>query len=130
MPWLIDPPPPLSAPRWGSAAALCEAPAPQSGKWIHAIGGYGPAGLVATVETYDPLEGNAWSPVQDMPTVRSSLAATSTAGLLHALGGVAPAFFAPGYKDLPTHEIYDPASGWFPAPPMPTARRELAAGGE
>jgi hypothetical protein len=121
----------LNQPRAGLAAATYNAPAPQSGSRIYAIGGMyaiggaettGPVTVFATVEAYDTST-KSWSPIKTLNTARGGLAAASGPDGLHALGGVdASGAF------LTTHEIYDPATGqWSPAPSMPTARFGFAA---
>jgi len=58
-----------------------------------------------------------------MPTPRVGLAA-ATLGRVHTFGGKD----ASTQKVVPTHEVYDPATGaWSPARDMPTARSGLAA---
>jgi Kelch motif len=127
MPWAYKPS--LATPRFGLAAATFDAPAPQSGSRIYAIGGGDLSGnaILASVETYDtstPEEN--WLPINPMHTARAGLAAASGSDGLHALGGINP-FITGGI--LATHEIYDPATAqWLPpAPSMPTPREYLAA---
>jgi len=121
----------LNQPRAGLAAATFDAPAPQSGSRIYAIGGiYGiggagttdPVTVFATVEAYDTST-KSWWPINPLHTARGGLAAASGPDGLHALGGVdASGTF------LTTHEIYDPATGqWSPAQSMPTTRFGFAA---
>ena len=120
----------LPTPRSLLAAATCDAPAPQSGSWIYAIGGYDDAtnSVFATVEAYDTST-KSWStptlnPINPMLTARFRLAAASGSDGLHALGGVDASSTI-----LATHEIYDPATNhWSPAKTtMPTARAGHAA---
>lgn len=120
----------LPTPRSLLAAATCDAPAPQSGVWIYAIGGYDDATnrVFATVEAYDTST-NSWSNppplvLAPMLTARFRLAAASGPDGLHALGGVDASLTI-----LKTHEIYDPATNhWSPAKTtMPTARAAHAA---
>ncbi len=124
-PWIQAPP--LKVPRYGLAAVNAAAPSPGSPLLIYAIGGGEfSAGDFAlnTVETYDPLTQASWSPVvAAMPTPRVGLAA-ATLGRVHTFGGKD----ASTQKVVPTHEVYDPATGaWSPARDMPTARSGLAA---
>jgi hypothetical protein len=58
-----------------------------------------------------------------MPTARSGLAAATSPGRLHVLGGNS------GYADvLTTHEVYQPANdAWSTAASLPSARFGLAA---
>jgi hypothetical protein len=119
MPWTIEPS--LANPRSGLAAAVCDAPSPEFGYRIYAIGGNDGAGPFAAVEAYDTLA-RAWTSVAPLPTARVNLAATSGPGRLYSLGG------SDGDGPLATHEIYDPAAGtWASAPPLPTARSGPAA---
>jgi hypothetical protein len=126
MPWAYKPS--LEFPRFGLAAATFDAPAPQSGSRIYAIGGGDLSGnaILKSVETYDTSTPDEnWLPINPMNTARAGLAAASGSDGLHALGGVNP-FIAGGI--LKTHEIYDPAIGlWSPAPSMSTPREYLAA---
>jgi len=123
MPWAYKPS--LATPRFGLAAATFDAPAPQSGSRIYAIGGADLSldAILKSVETYDtstPEEN--WLPINPMHTAREGLAATSGPDGLHALGG------GNLTSILATHEIYDPATGqWSPALSMPTPRELLAA---
>lgn len=120
MPWQAEPA--LPEPRAWLAAATGDAPAPGSGTWIYAIGGstYS-ADADPAVVAYD-TQAQSWSPVAAMPTARNGLAAASTPGRIHALGG---------WNDtslLAAHEVYQPATNaWSAAAPMPTARYRLAA---
>jgi hypothetical protein len=120
---------PLPTPRSWLAAATCNAPAPQSGSWIYAIGGgidSATNSVSRTVEAYDTST-KSWStppPIQPMLTARIALAAASGSDGLHALGGVDASLTAV----LATHEIYDPATNaWSPARVMLTARAGHAA---
>ena len=116
MPWTVEPS--LNVARNGLAAAVCDAPAPESGYRIYAIGGSDGTGPVATVEAY----GTLWSAVAPMPTARQNLAATSGPGRIYALGG------SNGSAPLATNEIYDPAAGtWTSGAALPTARSGPAA---
>src|SRR5271163_1221057 len=116
----------LNQPRSGLAAATYNAPAPQSGSRIYAIGGADASdSVVATVEAYDTST-NSWSTsINPMHTARWRLAAASGPDGLHALGGAD----ASG-TILATHEIYDPATNLWSSPAkatMPTARAGHAA---
>jgi hypothetical protein len=121
MPWAYQPS--LPVPRVQFAAATFDAPAPESGSWIYAIGGSGDVDgtPVATVEAYD-TSAKHWSPINPMHTARRGLAAAAGPDGLHALAGLDP------QTNTATHEIYDPATGqWSPANPLPTARAGHAA---
>src|SRR5271156_540496 len=114
MPWTYAPP--LGIARAELAAAICDAPNPESGYRIYAIGGAGLASSVfATVEAYDTLT-QTWSTVAPMLTARASLAAASRPGRLYAIGG-----YDASINAVATVEIYDPAAGtWASGPSMPT----------
>jgi Kelch motif len=53
MPWTNEPP--LGLARVGLASATCDAPVPESGYRIYAIGGYDGVSVVPTVEAYDTV---------------------------------------------------------------------------
>jgi Kelch motif len=117
MPWTYEKP--LPTPRNALAAATGNAPAPQSGSRIYAIGGSDAAtnNVFATVEAYDTST-QSWSPIAKMNTAREAHAAAWGPDGLHALGGTDGSGTI-----LATHEIYNPATNaWSPAPSMPTAR--------
>jgi Kelch motif len=119
MPWTNEPP--LGLARVGLAAATCDAPVPESGYRIYAIGGYDGVSDVPTVEAYDTVA-RTWSNVAPMITARGVLAAASGAGRLYAIGGEVEG------NPVSTHEIYDPAAGtWEPAPSLLTPRGNHAA---
>ena len=125
MPWKWKPP--LEHPRANLAAATCDVPSPGC---IYAVGGLTtpPGDVKSTVEVYDTATATpGWSQINDMPTGRWGLAAASSPGLLHVLGG-----FDTHLNRLNTHEIYNgtewSSSSTSTGPkPMPTARAELAA---
>jgi hypothetical protein len=119
MPWIEEPP--LPAARAWFAAAISDAPAPASGTWIYAIGGstYS-ADADPTVVAYD-TQARSWWPVAALPTPRFGLAAASTPGRVHALGG------SNATSVLEAHEIYEPATNaWSAAAPLPSARDDGA----
>jgi hypothetical protein len=122
MPWHDEPP--LPEPRVMLAAATGDAPAPGSGTWIYVMGNwaYGsPPWAGGTVVAYDP-QAHSWSTVAPLPTARQSLAATSTPGRVHALGG------SEDTGATAAHSIYEPATNtWSAGAPLPTARTGLAA---
>jgi hypothetical protein len=126
MPWTYEES--LPTPRHWLAAATCDAPAPQSGSWIYAIGGSIDSQTLAgtTVEAYNTST-KSWfktPPLKPMLTARTLLAAASGSDGLHALGGTDASL----RTVLATHEIYDPATGgWSPARVMLTARAGHAA---
>jgi hypothetical protein len=123
MPWSEKAPliqPVATAPCWALAAATCDAPSSEAGYRIYAVGGIGQSGVPSSA-AYDP-SANRWELIEDLPTPRASLAATSALGRVHAVGGSGQ------NGGVAVHEIYEPGTGtWSPAAPMPTARYNLAA---
>ncbi|MGO9069507.1 Kelch repeat-containing protein [Mycobacterium sp.] len=107
---------------WALAAAVCQAPGSESGEWVYAIGGIGDGNVLAAVAGYDTVQ-QRWFARPSMPTPRSGLAAATSPGRVHVLGGSsANADF------LTTHEVYEPANdAWSKAAPLPTPRGTLAA---
>ena len=70
-------------------------------------------------------QGDAWLPVEPMPTARESVAACTVEGKIYAIGGF-PGQSARGIK---TNERYDPAANsWTVMAPMPTGRRMPVTG--
>jgi hypothetical protein len=120
MAWMAEEPLPTAS--WQLAAAVCQAPASESGEWVYAIGGNGEGGVLGAVAGYDTVQ-QRWFARPSMPTPRSGLAAATSPGRVHVLGGSsATADF------LTTHEVYEPANDtWSTAAPPPTARGTLAA---
>ena len=116
MPWSEAPP--LARPRAGLAAATCDAPAPGSGQWVYAIGGYDGTNPVNTVEAYDTAQ-KTWSILPSMPTPRVYLGAASSAGRLHALGG-----WGATSGPVAAHDVYEPATNAWSSQvaPLPTPR--------
>lgn len=120
MPWQTKPP--LSEEKTGLAAVTTDAPAPETGSRIYAIGGWTGFTDLATVEVFDP-QANVWTTAAPMPTARFGMGAAVTQGRIHVVGG--------HQKDvgvLTAHEVYEPATNtWSQAAPMPTARYWLDA---
>ena len=102
---------------------------------IFAIGGrihlewdeYGDMSL-STVEMYDP-ETDAWERRADMPTARAAVSVSVVDGKIYAIGGSekkkyqVPRGFGVDAKELPTVEMYDPATDtWTQKADMPTPR--------
>ena len=86
---------------------------------IYLIGGHSSAGLLSSVDAYDPSTGT-WSQKASMPTPRTMLAVAVVNGMVYAVGGLGGAG-----NEL---QAYDPASDtWTTKAAMPTARRELTA---
>jgi hypothetical protein len=104
------------------AAAVCQAPGSQSGQWVYAAGGTTSAGVLATFAGYDTVH-KKWSALPPMPTARSGVAAATSPGRIHVLGGNDSST-----NLLAKHEVYEPATDtWSTAAPLPTARFGLAA---
>jgi N-acetylneuraminic acid mutarotase len=120
MAWIAEESLPTAS--WALTAAVCQAPASESGEWVYAIGGIGDGNVLAAVAGYDTVQ-QRWFARPSMPTPRSGLAAATSPGRVHVLGGSsANADF------LTTHEVYEPANdAWSKAAPLPTARGMLAA---
>ncbi|MCX8558573.1 hypothetical protein OS121_26335 [Mycolicibacterium mucogenicum] len=120
MPWQTKPP--LSEEKTGLAAVTADAPAPETGSRIYAIGGWTGFKDLNTVEVFD-TQANVWTTVAPMPTARFGMGAAVSAGRIHVVGG--------HQKDVgvvTTHEVYEPATNtWSQAAPMPTARYWLDA---
>ncbi|MCX5786275.1 MAG: fibronectin type III domain-containing protein [Elusimicrobia bacterium] len=95
---------------------------------LYAVGGDNGGGTYYNKnEEYDPVA-NTWAAKAVMPTVRSYLSAGVIGGKLYAVGGYYND--AQGDHFVDNNEEYDPASNtWMTKTPMPTARRELSAGG-
>jgi Kelch motif len=107
---------------WALAAAVCQAPASESGEWVYAIGGIGDGVVLAAVAGYDTVQ-KQWFARPSMPTARSGPGAATSPGRVHVLGG-----FSGGADVLTTHEVYEPANdAWSKAAPLPTARGNFAA---
>ena len=102
---------------------------------IFAIGGrthlewdeYGDLSL-STVEMYDP-ETDAWERKADMPTARAAVSVSVVDGKIYAIGGSekkkhqVPRGYGVDVKELPTVEMYDPATDtWTQKADMPTPR--------
>ena len=89
---------------------------------------YGDLSL-STVEMYDP-ETDTWEGKANMPTVRSNVSVSVVDGKIYAIGGVktkkyqVPRGFGHESKELPTVEMYDPATDtWTQKADMPTPRK-------
>jgi N-acetylneuraminic acid mutarotase len=120
MAWMAEESLPTAS--WQLAAAVCQAPASESGEWVYAIGGNGEGGVLAAVAGYDTVQ-QRWFARPSMPTPRSGLAAATSPGRVHVLGG-----FSGGADVLTTHEVYEPATdAWSKAAPLPSPRGTLAA---
>jgi hypothetical protein len=126
--WLTLPSAPTARVKLAAATAPC--PAAPHRTCVYAIGGsIGALSYVNTVEAYGPAV-NTWATLPPMPTARSSLAGAAAPcprvrhrTCVYAIGGYDLASIA-----LNTVEAYSPATNtWATLPPMPTARRDLAA---
>ena len=97
---------------------------------IYAIGGVDGAGVVATVEAYDPAS-NVWSKRRGMQTTRAELGvAAASNGMIYAVGGASSEV---PVTTLQLVEEYDPSKDqWTTRAPMLTARKgvALAAAGD
>jgi hypothetical protein len=118
MAWTAEPS--LPTPSLGLAVAVCGAPPGGSGQWIYAIGGTN-NNVLGTISGYDTVHKH-WSAQPSMPTARGALAAATTAGRIHVVGGFAVS------EPLTTHEVYEPANQtWSTAAPLPSVRATHAA---
>jgi Kelch motif len=118
MPWMAEKALPTAS--MGLAAAVCDAPPTGSGEWIYAIGGAS-GNLIAAVAGYDTVQ-ESWFARPSMPTPRTAVAAATSPGRIHVLGGFGNANL------LTTHEVYEPANdAWSTAAPLPTPRGAFAA---
>jgi N-acetylneuraminic acid mutarotase len=105
----------------GLGAVVCQAPGSQSGQWVYAVGGTN-TDVLAALAGYDTV-GKKWSTLPSMPTARSAVAAATSPGRIHVLGG-----FNDSAVLLNTHEVYEPATNaWSTAAPLPSPRAALAA---
>ncbi len=84
---------------------------------------------ISTVEMYDP-ETDTWEGRTNMPTVRSNVSVSVVDGKIYAIGGSktkkiqVPRGFTTGSEELPTVEMYDPATDtWTQKADMPTPRK-------
>jgi hypothetical protein len=123
MPWVSEQSLPEGS--QGLAAATFDAPSPGAGYRVYAIGGaVSVNNFLAAHVAYDTsANAKQWSSISPMNNPRAFLAATSSPGQLHALGG------GDENGDIAdAHEIYDPAAdAWSSAPPLPTPRFGFAA---
>src|SRR5271165_1250360 len=120
MAWMAEEAVPTAS--MGLAAAVSDAPPTGSGQWVYAVGGTNSSNVLASVAGYDTVQ-KKWSARPSMPTARSGVAAATSPGRTHVLGG-----FDQGSNFLTTHEVYEPANdAWSTAAPLPSARAILAA---
>ena len=89
---------------------------------------YGDMSL-STVEMYD-TETDTWAGKANMPTVRSNVSVSVVDGKIYAIGGSkmkkyqVPRGFGTESEELPTVEMYDPATDtWTQKADMPTSRK-------
>jgi len=107
---------PLPTPRWGIAVAAV------AGQ-LYAIGGNSGAGVLGTVEAYDPAK-NQWVTRAPMPTPRSFAGVGVVGGLIYVFGGSAV-----GGVPFANLEIYDPATdSWTRGSDMPLGVQAPGAG--
>ena len=120
MAWMAEEAVPTAS--MGLAAAVSDAPPTGSGQWVYAVGGTNSSNVLAALAGYDTVQ-KKWSARPSMPTARSGVAAATSPGRTHVLGG-----FDQGSNFLTTHEVYEPANdAWSTAAPLPSARAILAA---
>jgi uncharacterized repeat protein (TIGR01451 family) len=87
---------------------------------LYAVGGQDAAGILNTLEVYNPATG-AWIAKTGMLTPRQFLGAAAIDGLLYAVGG------SNANGVVNTLEVYNPATdSWTSKTGMPTARQGLA----
>ena len=84
---------------------------------------------ISTVEMYNP-ETDTWEGKAKMPTVRSGVSVSVVDGKIYAIGGSkmkkiqVPRGFKTGSEELPTVEMYDPATDtWTQKANMPTPKK-------
>lgn len=93
---------------------------------IYVFGGYNSAtGAVSNlVQRYDPAADTWLANGMPLPTARSNAVAGICAGSIYVIGGLNPSVF----DNRTEVQTYNPiANVWFPAPPLPTARSEMAS---
>jgi hypothetical protein len=101
---------------------VCQAPSSQSGQWVYAVGGANNTNVLSALAGYDTVQ-KKWSALPSMPTARSGVAAATSGGRIHVLGG-----FNEASQSLTTHEVYEPANdAWTTAAPLTSPRAMLAA---
>jgi Kelch motif/Galactose oxidase, central domain len=120
MAWTTEPSLPTASA--ALATAVCQAPGSQSGQWVYAVGGTNSTNVLAALAGYDTVH-KKWSALPSMPTARSGVAAATSPGRIHVLGG------NNGNADVvTTHEVYEPANdAWTTAAPLPSPRTMFAA---
>jgi N-acetylneuraminic acid mutarotase len=120
MAWTAESPIPTASA--GLAAAVCQAPPAGSGEWVYAVGGTNESNVLASLAGYDTAH-KKWSALPSMPTARSGVAAATSPGRIHVLGG-----YSDTSETLTTHEVYEPANNaWSTAAPLPSGRALMAA---
>ena len=98
--------PPLPSPRYAHSVTLHDG-------LIYVIGGEGAAGVIKTVDVYDPAA-RTWSTGAPMPQARGSHDTVSAGDVMYVLGG----YLDGGPTDLV--QTYDPVAGeWALAEPLP-----------
>jgi len=91
---------------------------------IYAIGAIQPAGLLSTVEAYDPVA-DTWTKKADMPTPRTFIDSSVVDGKIYVMGGEA---YWTGPL-LATVEAYDPVTDtWTKKADMPAPRSSFFTG--
>jgi N-acetylneuraminic acid mutarotase len=118
--WTTVAPLPTARRRLAAAAGFC--PGSTATICVYAIGGNSSAGIVATVEVYNPTA-NIWTTVMPMPTAREELAAATIGRFIYAVGGSNTQGVS-----VNTVERYDTLTNtWATMAGMPTAREALGA---
>jgi len=84
MAWMAEEAVPTAS--MGLAAAVSDAPPTGSGQWVYAVGGTNSSNVLAALAGYDTVQ-KKWSARPSMPTARSGVAAATSPGRTHVLGG-------------------------------------------
>ncbi|MEU9087348.1 kelch repeat-containing protein [Streptomyces sp. NPDC048357] len=129
--WATLPPLQVARQAHGGAAAPCPGDLKLHGTCVYAISGTGVAGLLPSVEVYNPALGQ-WQYAADIPTPRISFGTAAAPcpegmsnGCVYTVGGTTTAVDPPFMN---TVEAYTPATNaWVTLPPLPTARFALGA---
>jgi len=120
--WALPPPMPVA----GFSSVVEEI----DGK-VHVVGGWFPQrGGTTTLQGHDvyDLATGTWSTAAQMTTPRNHAVWGSIGGKLYVVGGRAPGHEASDAQNVPTAEVYDPATDrWSAIAPMPTPRSGGAA---
>lgn len=113
--------PSLSGPRFASVVELVE------GK-VHLVGGWSHDRSnnvsLASHAVFDPANSTyVTGGAADAPTARNHAFSGVIGGKLYVAGGRGPGHEGEDARNIPTTEVYDPATnGWLPRAPLPTER--------